>query len=303
MPRTQEELEAAAADVEHWLDELDPAVLDDPASRADDLRAITSARDVIAMGERQLAMAVAAARANGRSWGEIGLFLGVTKQAARKRFGGQRLVFELAEGPPVTFKETESHEAQASGADEPEYRALWLSAATELGPGPKSAIVVPLDAADIERLKDRADEEGTGFTQLARRWVLERLEVARPVRGRPTLSNAPTGATSPRRASRIPRANSPASRVVTDVPPTEPAASERGTTLELPPAPGYSGEALFSWPDTSLTVALMARAQYELETAVAEVQRLRDELLVRVAHSRSGGPDSAASEGEGASKT
>ena len=87
MPRTQEELEEAAADFEHWVDELDPAVLDDPASRADDLRAITSARDVIAMGERQLAMAVAAARANGRSWGEIGLFLGVTKQAARKRFG------------------------------------------------------------------------------------------------------------------------------------------------------------------------------------------------------------------------
>jgi hypothetical protein len=88
VPRTQEELETAAADFEHWLDELDPAVLDDPASRADDLRAITSARDVIAMGERQLALAVAAARSNGRSWGEIGLFLGVTKQAARKRFGG-----------------------------------------------------------------------------------------------------------------------------------------------------------------------------------------------------------------------
>jgi hypothetical protein len=89
MPRTSEELEEAAADFEQWLDELDPAVLDDPANRADDLRAITSARDVIAVGEGQLANAVAAARANGRSWGEIGLFLGVSKQAARKRFGGR----------------------------------------------------------------------------------------------------------------------------------------------------------------------------------------------------------------------
>lgn len=36
--------------------------------------------------DRALALAVAGLRANGRSWTEIGLALGVTRQAARQRF-------------------------------------------------------------------------------------------------------------------------------------------------------------------------------------------------------------------------
>ena len=88
MPRTREELEAAAAEAERWLDDLDPAVLARPDARADDLRDISAALTELAEAERHLAAAVKAARAYGRSWGTIGIVLGVSKQAARSRFGG-----------------------------------------------------------------------------------------------------------------------------------------------------------------------------------------------------------------------
>ena len=41
---------------------------------------------------------------------------------------------------------------------------------------PKSSLAVRFDAADLERLRRRADAEGVGVTQLARRWVLDRLD-------------------------------------------------------------------------------------------------------------------------------
>jgi len=37
-------------------------------------------------GEARVREPVALARANGRSWGEIGIALGVSRQAARERF-------------------------------------------------------------------------------------------------------------------------------------------------------------------------------------------------------------------------
>ena len=85
MPRTREELEKAAADAEAWLDALDPdtTAAEDPA----DLRRIGIALRALADEQREVEQAVAAARANGRSWGEIGLVLGVSRQAARERYG------------------------------------------------------------------------------------------------------------------------------------------------------------------------------------------------------------------------
>lgn len=85
MPRTRDELEQAAADARTWLDALDPSTTaaEDPR----DLRRIGLALGDVAEAERELADAVAAARADGRSWGEIALVLGVSKQAARERYG------------------------------------------------------------------------------------------------------------------------------------------------------------------------------------------------------------------------
>ena len=72
-------------DIERMLDNLD---LDQcPAEDPVDLRRIGAARHRIQRAEAELQEAVQAARANGRSWGYIGLVLGVSKQAAQQRFG------------------------------------------------------------------------------------------------------------------------------------------------------------------------------------------------------------------------
>lgn len=85
MPRTREELERAATDAGVWLDSLDPATTsaEDPA----DLRQVGLALRALAEQQRELDEAVAAAHANGRSWGEIGLVLGISRQSARERYG------------------------------------------------------------------------------------------------------------------------------------------------------------------------------------------------------------------------
>jgi hypothetical protein len=50
------------------------------------LRVLAEAVDAVASGEARVRELVAAARASGRSWGEIGIALGVSRQAARQRF-------------------------------------------------------------------------------------------------------------------------------------------------------------------------------------------------------------------------
>ncbi|UNX55671.1 hypothetical protein MF406_05340 [Georgenia sp. TF02-10] len=86
MPRAREELEQAAAEAEAWLDSLDPATA--PAEDPADLRRLGVALRTVAEQRGELEDAVAAARAHGRSWAEIGLVLGVSSHAVRERFGG-----------------------------------------------------------------------------------------------------------------------------------------------------------------------------------------------------------------------
>ncbi len=87
MPRTHEQLQKALADTEAWLDSLDPAALASPDSDGRDLRAIGNALRAVAASDLELADRVAIARANGRTWTQIAAVLGVSKQAARERFG------------------------------------------------------------------------------------------------------------------------------------------------------------------------------------------------------------------------
>jgi hypothetical protein len=87
MPRTREQLEKALADTEAWLDSLDLHALGSPDSDGSDLRAIGAAMRVVAASDLSLAERVAAARVNGRTWTQIAAVLGVSKQAARERFG------------------------------------------------------------------------------------------------------------------------------------------------------------------------------------------------------------------------
>jgi hypothetical protein len=87
MPRTREQLQKAVADTEAWLDQLDPETIASPESSAEDLRSIGEALHAVAASDLRLADEVTKARANGRTWTQIAAVLGVSKQAARERFG------------------------------------------------------------------------------------------------------------------------------------------------------------------------------------------------------------------------
>jgi len=78
---TDEEIARAAK----LAEEFDPSGV--PMDDTTDLRAIAEVVDGVRAGEARVRELVALARANGRSWGEIGIALGVSRQAARERFG------------------------------------------------------------------------------------------------------------------------------------------------------------------------------------------------------------------------
>jgi hypothetical protein len=87
MPRTREQLRKAVTETEVWLDQLDPETIASPDTEATDLRAIGEALHAVAVSDLGLADQVARARAHGRTWTQIAAVLGVSKQAARDRFG------------------------------------------------------------------------------------------------------------------------------------------------------------------------------------------------------------------------
>jgi hypothetical protein len=65
-------------------EEFDPSTT--PGRDAGDLRSIAETVDSIHVGEAKLRELVHVARARGRSWGEIAIALGVSRQAAHERF-------------------------------------------------------------------------------------------------------------------------------------------------------------------------------------------------------------------------
>lgn len=77
---TDEEIRRAAK----LAEEFDPS--DTPMDDTTDLRAIAETVDGVRAGEARIRELVTLARGNGRSWGEIGIALGVSRQAARERF-------------------------------------------------------------------------------------------------------------------------------------------------------------------------------------------------------------------------
>ena len=77
---TEEEIERAAK----LAEEFDPSNV--PMDDTTDLRTLAEAVDAVRSGEARVRELVTRARANGRSWGEIGISLGVSRQAARERF-------------------------------------------------------------------------------------------------------------------------------------------------------------------------------------------------------------------------
>lgn len=77
---TDKEIQRAAK----LAEEFDPSGV--PMDDTIDLRTLAEVVDSVRAGEARIRELVARARGNGRSWGEIGIALGVSRQAARERF-------------------------------------------------------------------------------------------------------------------------------------------------------------------------------------------------------------------------
>ena len=84
MRHSNEEIERAARRFEQLADQLDPATVE--PEPIEDLRTIAEAADAARADEARLREAVQVARARGRSWNQIAVALGVSRQAARQRF-------------------------------------------------------------------------------------------------------------------------------------------------------------------------------------------------------------------------
>jgi len=84
---TDTEIEQAAQRFEQLADTLDPETTE--AQRTDDLREIATAAEAVRADDARLQEAVSLARARGRSWNQIALALGVSRQAARQRFASK----------------------------------------------------------------------------------------------------------------------------------------------------------------------------------------------------------------------
>jgi hypothetical protein len=84
MRHTDDEIERAARRFEQLADEMDPNSAE--VDRTDDLRQVATISETLRADEAQLRETVNIARAHGRSWNQIAVALGVSRQAARQRF-------------------------------------------------------------------------------------------------------------------------------------------------------------------------------------------------------------------------
>lgn len=105
---TDETIERAAEWFAELSDLLDPETI--VAERLDDLQSIVVAVDAVRIDEARLRDAVMAARRNGRSLHQIAASLGVSRQAARQRFGNFRPALTPARSrEPMTTPVSQSH--------------------------------------------------------------------------------------------------------------------------------------------------------------------------------------------------
>lgn len=84
MRHTDDEIERATSRFEQLADELDPAAT--KVDHTEDLRQVAAVSEAVRADEARLREAVEVTRAHGRSWNQIAVALGVSRQAARQRF-------------------------------------------------------------------------------------------------------------------------------------------------------------------------------------------------------------------------
>ena len=84
MRHTDDEIEQAARRFDELTDDLDPDTAQ--SENTEDLAQIAATSATVRADEDRLRQAVDVARARGRSWNQIAIALGVSRQAARQRF-------------------------------------------------------------------------------------------------------------------------------------------------------------------------------------------------------------------------
>ncbi|MFD2082771.1 ECF sigma factor [Actinopolymorpha cephalotaxi] len=87
MRHTDKDVDEAARRYERVTDELDPETAE--VDNTEDLRAIADASSTLHDDEARVREAVGVARARGRSWNEIAVALGVSRQAARQKYANK----------------------------------------------------------------------------------------------------------------------------------------------------------------------------------------------------------------------
>lgn len=90
MRHTDEDIQQAARRFEQLAGQLDPSTAD--VEHTDDLRQIAAFSEAVRADEARLRETVEIARAHGRSWNQIAVALGVSRQAARQRFADKEHV-------------------------------------------------------------------------------------------------------------------------------------------------------------------------------------------------------------------
>lgn len=87
MKHSDDEINKAADRFEKLADQLDPSTAQ--VEKLDDLRQIADACEAVRADEVRLRENVEIARAHGRSWNQIAIALGVSRQAARQRYSNE----------------------------------------------------------------------------------------------------------------------------------------------------------------------------------------------------------------------
>lgn len=87
MEHSDDEINKAADRFEKLADQLDPSTAQ--VEKLDDLRQIADACEAVRADEVRLRENVEIARAHGRSWNQIAIALGVSRQAARQRYNSK----------------------------------------------------------------------------------------------------------------------------------------------------------------------------------------------------------------------
>lgn len=172
MARSEQEVAAAIAESDAWLDAVDPARLPaDAVEDRKDLRQIGVALLAVEAAEQSLIAAVSQAKAGGRSWTDIANVLGVSRQAARQRFDAR---VHTVRSPAPIFVDT---------------NAWHSSAASDSGAATWTDLV-----ASQRRLLERLGEV-TGW------WVLLPYSDTEPVDGSdsPSARNASSESEAPSR--------------------------------------------------------------------------------------------------------